>query len=248
MAGSLEELVTNWVIGGGFDERLVPERAVLESGFPAASEPCRLGADQRAIAAWEDRHGYRLPDGLKRWLRLSNGLYRSGPLIHPIFAIGPMVPFARVPDLIVQPESWFELGNPNEQTICVDLGYQMPGGGNPIFTSGDDSSASPPRVIARSFEEWFLELIRQGGREYWFDPGFVPLGDPWDFHRRHAALPSLPSWLRPFTARVNHLWHDGLDDREIALELGLSRADVESIFRHIQHASPNLMVERATGT
>ncbi len=94
---------------------------------------------------------------------LSNGLYRSGPLIHPISAIGPMIPFARVPEMLVQPESWFELGNPNLQTICIDLAYRLPGGGHPIFTSGDDARGSPPRIIARGFEEWFLELLRQGG-------------------------------------------------------------------------------------
>ncbi len=89
-----------------------------------------------------------------------------------------MIPFARVPDLIVQPESWFELGNPNLQTVCIDLAYRLPDGGYPIFTSGDDAAHSPPRIIARSFEEWFLELLRQGGREYWFDPGFRRLRRP----------------------------------------------------------------------
>ncbi len=248
MSGSIEELVRIWIDRQGLDARLVPDRAVLEAAFPTSVNPCRAGADPRLINAWEDRHGYRLPDGLRRWLMLSNGLYRSGPLIHPIFAIGPMVPFAHVPEMIVQPESWFEVGNPNEQTICVDLACRMPGGGNPIFTSGDDSASSPPRIIARSFEEWFAELIRQGGREYWFDPGFVHLGEPWEFHRRHAAGPPLPAWLRPLAGRVAHLWHDGVDEREIASRMGISRGDVELIFRHIQHGNPDLAASQATGS
>ena len=53
-----------------------------------------------------------------------------------------MVPFARVPDLVVQPESWFELGNPNVETVCIDLAYRWPGGDCPIFTSGDDQTRS----------------------------------------------------------------------------------------------------------
>ncbi len=149
MAGPLGELVKCWIDWGGIDARLAPDPAALSSGFRGEVESCRPGADPMAIAGWEDRHGYRLPHGLKAWLRLSNGLFGTGPLIHPITAIGPMIPFARVPEMIVQPESWFELGNPNLQTICIDLGYRLPGGSFPIFTSGDDASESPPLLIAQ---------------------------------------------------------------------------------------------------
>jgi hypothetical protein len=239
MAGLLEELFKHWIAREGFDARLAPDPGVVEARFRAIADPCRPGADPRSISAWEERHGFCLPEGLRSWLLLSNGLYRSGPLIHPIFAIGPMVPFARMPDMIVQPESWFELGNPNLETICVDLGYRLPGGGYPIFTSGDDASSSPPRIIARGFEEWFLELMRQGGREYWFDPGFVDFGDPWESHRRHVDGPPLPGRLRPFADRVAHLWHSGVDERVIAARLGLSGGDVELIFRHLQHVNPD---------
>jgi hypothetical protein len=248
MSVSLEELVSLWAVRGGYDARLAPDSAVLEAAFGGITNPCRPGADPRSITAWEERHGFYLPDGLRRWLLLSNGLYRSGPLIHPIFAIGPMVPFARVPDMIVQPESWFELGNPNLQTICIDLGYRLAGGGHPIFTSGDDASESSPRIIARSFDEWFLELMRHGGREYWFDPGFVDFGEPWESHRRHVAGPPLPGRLRPFTDRVARLWHSGVDERVIAASLGLSGGDVELIFRQLQHVKPDVGASRATGS
>ena len=188
----------------------------------AAMRSCRPGADARTICDWEKRHGYRLPAGLRAWLMLSNGLFGAGPLIHPISAIGPMIPFARVPDLIVQPESWFELGNPNLQTVCIDLAYRLPDGGCPIFTSGDDASHSPPRIIARSFEEWFLELLRHGGREYWFDPEFIDFGDPWQSHRYHVANPPLSGGLRSFADRVERLLRSGADEREIARDLGLT--------------------------
>ena len=209
MAGLLGELVSCWIAWGGIDVRHAPDPRRVERRFSRGLESCRPGADPHLIADWEERHGYRLPAGLRAWLVLSNGLFGSGPLIHPITAIGPMVPFARVPEMIVQPESWFELGNPNQQTICVDLAYRMPGGGYPIFTSGDDESGSSPRIIAHSFEEWFLELLHHGGREYWFDPDFVDFGDPWQSHRRHVAYPSLCRRLSRFAARAARLLSSG---------------------------------------
>jgi hypothetical protein len=247
MAGPLGELVNCWIAWGGIDARLSPDPEALASGFGGDVESCRPGAAPGSIIAWEDRHGYRLPYALKAWLRLSNGLFGSGPLIHPLPAIGPMIPFARVPGMIVQPESWFELGNPNLQTICIDLAYRLPGGSFPIFTSGDDACDSRPRLIARSFEEWFLELLRQGGREYWFDPGFADLGDPWQSHRRHVAYPALSARLQPFADRVARLVPSGADERKIASSLGLSRGDVESILRYLQHVSPDRTTSRAAG-
>ena len=235
MAGALADLVGHWMARLGIDPGRAPDRFALETGFPEALEPTRPGASPKEIAAWEDRHGYRFPAGLRSWLLLSNGLYRSGPLIHPISAIGPMIPFARVPDMIVQPESWFELGNPNLQTVCIDLAYRLPGAGHPIFTSGDDSLGSPPRIIARSFDDWFIELLRQGGREYWFDPDFEGFGAPWSSHRRHAPRPGLSETLRRVADRVPAAGPRGADEREIAERLGLSCQDVELILRHLQH-------------
>ena len=220
MAGALADLVTHWMSRLGIDPSRAPDRYALETGFPEALEPCRPGASPAAITAWEGRHGYRFPAGLRAWLQLSNGLYRSGPLIHPISAIGPMIPFARVPEMIVQPESWFELGNPSFQTVCIDLAYRLPGGGHPIFTSGDDALGSPPRIIARGFEEWFLELLRQGGREYWFDADFEGYGAPWVSHRSHTPRPHLSDRLRRVADRVPPLVHAGADEREIADQLG----------------------------
>ena len=214
--------------GGSLDrvgrDRSAPgsaSRARSESGFRGRSDPCRPGADPRAIAAWEQRHGYRLParpPGLAA--ALQRPLSAAGPLIHPLSAIGPMVPFARVPDLIVQPESWFELGNPNLETICIDLAYRWPGGGYPIFTSGDDESGSPPRIIARSFEEWFLELLRQGGREYWFDPGFADLGDPWSRTAGTSRSPPCPTGSVRSPTASRACMRAGADEREIAATPG----------------------------
>jgi hypothetical protein len=237
MERSLNDRVGRWVASTGIDPWRVPTQAALEFAFRGRPDPCRPGIDPREIDAWEFRHGYRLPEGLRSWLILSNGFYTSGPLIHPLSAIGPMVPFARMPGLVVQPESWFELGNPNVETICVDLAYTWPGGGSPIFTSGDDRVQSPPRVIATSFNEWFLGVLHQGGREYWFDGDYHVLGDPWAAHRRYTPAPPLPDRLRPFASRLHSLLGRGVDDLAIANDLGISRGDVEMLFRHLQHDS-----------
>jgi hypothetical protein len=238
MRSSLNDLVSRWIASVGIDPALAPTPAELDAGFRGGPEPCRPAASLREINAWERRHGFQLPPSLRAWLRLSNGFYAGGPLIHPLSAIGPMVPFASMADLVVQPESWFELGNPNVETVCIDLAYDWPGGGNPIFTSGDDQARSCPRLIASSFEEWFLKLLHRGGSEYWFEPGYRNLGDPWIEHRRHTPAPPLPDRLRPLAPQVRPLMRPGADDRSIASNLGISRNDVETLFRHLQHGLP----------
>ena len=240
MVSQLNDLVGRWVASVGIDPAAAPLPEALDAWLGRGTDPCRSGADLRQVDAWERRYGFGLPAGLRLWLMLSNGFYlETGPLIHPLSAIGPMVPFARVPDLVVQPESWFELGNPNVQTVCIDLAYRWPGGDCPIFTSGDDHSQSPPRMIAPSFEGWFLELLRRGGRRYWFDSGFVDLGDPWCAHRRHTPAPPLPDRLRVLAPHVLSMMRPGADDRSIATSLGISRGDVEMIFRYLQHGATN---------
>jgi hypothetical protein len=247
MAGPLSELVRCWMAWGGIDSRLAPDPVALERGLVGSPSACRPGARVQTVVAWEDRHGYRLPAGLRAWLMLSDGLFAPAPLVHPIDAIGPMIPFARFTGMIVQPESWFELGNPDQQTVCIDLAYRVPGGGHPVFTSGDDASGSRPRIIAHSFEQWFLELLHQGGREFWFDPEYPDLGDPWQSHRRHVEEPRLSERLRKYAEPVAHLLHSGADERMIASGLGLSRCDVESIFRHLQHVNPVRVGSQAAG-
>ena len=137
-----------------------------------------------------------------------------------------MVPFARVPGLLVQPESWFELGNPNVETVCLDLGY----GGSPDLHLGRRSARSTrPRLIANDFDAWFLGLLGAGGREYWFDPGFVDLGDPWEAHRANVPVPSLADRLRPFAPGSCRCSARGSTTGSIAARFGLCRFDVEAI-------------------
>ena len=235
MGAPLGERLARWAEEARVDPRLLPDETAL--AVRLGGVPCRPGAEPRQIASWERRHGHHLPRGLRAWLLLSDGLYRGQePLVHPLTAIGPMIPFARVPDLVVQPESWFELGNPGVETVCIDLAYTWPGGCCPVFASGDDLRGTPPRIVAPGFNAWFLMILHAGGREFWLDPDFVPLGDPWREHQHRTPAPPLPDRLRPLTGRVRPLMHPGADDRAIAIDLGISRNDLEALFRYLQHA------------
>lgn len=237
MSGSLSEVVGRWAEAVGLAPQLRPGRAALGPLCGAGHVAWRPGAPAERIAAWEARHGFTLPRSLRAWLSLSDGLYgASGPLVHPLAAIGPMIPFARVPELLVQPESWFELGNPPTEPVCIDLAYRWPGGCCPVFTSGDDERGTRPRIIAPSFEAWLVRLLAGGGREYWFEPGFQGMGDPWPEHRLRTPPPALSDRLRGLAPQVQPLLGPEVDDRSIASRFGLTRSELEAIVRHVQHA------------
>jgi len=236
MVRSLANLVDLWCEAVKVASPLRPTREQIGRCFAGISEACRPGVNSSRLQSWERRFGYPLPESLKVWLRLSDGFYGAdGPLIHPLSSLGPMVPFAEIPGLTMQPESWFELGNPNRETVCIDLGYRWPGGDYPLFISGDDEQATRPRLIAPGFTSWFLKVLYRGGAEYWLEPDFAPMGDPWDEHRRQVTLPPLPASLQPYSHQVRELLGRGDDDGSIARKLGISRTEIESIVRHIQH-------------
>jgi hypothetical protein len=233
----MDLLLNRWASAVGIDPARLPDARSLRARF--GPESVRPPARTTKLAVWEQRYGFRLPRGLMAWLALSDGLYQGeSPLIHPLRAIGPMVSFAQVPELVIQPESWFEVGNPGTETICIDLGYTWPGGDCPIFTSGDDLRETKPRLIESGFCSWFVRLLHEGGRAYWFDPDFASLGDPWREHRCRAPAPPLPDRLRALTKRVRPLMRPDADDRDIARSLGITRWDVEALFRYLQHAPP----------
>ncbi len=234
-----DEAVDRWMRSVDVAPEARPSaEAIAAFAAGAPDGPTRPPAAETRVRAWELRHGFTLPAALRAWLLISDGLYREGPLVHPLSSIGPMIPFARVPGLMVQPESWFELGNPSDETVCIDLAYRWPGGDCPLFTSGDDRSGSLPRLIAEGFATWFLGLLNARGRHYWFDAGFHSLGDPWAEHRSRVPAPPLPGRLRELAPRLRPLMRRDADERAIAGELGISLGDVEAIFRHLQHAGP----------
>jgi hypothetical protein len=228
------DAVARWADAVGLAPReRPPDPSALDALFPDA---CRPPASPEAIADWEHRHQFMLPAGLKDWLAISDGFFLAGgTLVHPLQAIGPMIPFARVEGMHVPPESWFELGNPQSEAICIDLGYRWPKGDHPVFTSGDDNLGVLPKIIAAGFVPWFARVLRDGGREYWSGPEPGVLGDPWTEHRRRAPLPGLSERLLRSAGRAKSLLRRGADDREIASALGLEPGEVEAIVRHLQH-------------
>ncbi len=244
MVRSLADRVKLWCDAVKVALPLRPSFAQLDQTFAKVGQSCRPGANPARLRSWERRFGYSLPESLKAWLRLSDGFYVEGaPLIHPLSSLGPMVPFAQIPGLTMQPESWFELGNPNRETICIDLAYRWPDGDFPLFASGDDEQQTPPRLIAPGFTAWFLKVLHRGGAEYWLDPDFAPLGDPWSEHCRLVPSPPLAESLRAYSPRVRELLGQGVDDGSIARQLGLSRVEIEAIVRHIQHTPAHLAME-----
>src|SRR4051794_888263 len=111
MGSPLNDRVGRSAASTGIDPRLAPTAAATRATCGRGTAPRRPGADPDALDDWGRRHGFLLRKGLRNWLVPSAGLsLGKGPLVHPRSAIGPMGRFARVPDLLVQPESWFELG------------------------------------------------------------------------------------------------------------------------------------------
>lgn len=232
-----------WAASIGVDPARLPDPARIERAWPNARRP---PAPRARIEDWERRHGYRLPRALVAWLLESDGLYGAGPVIHPIGAIGPMVAFARVPGLVVQPESWFELGNPTEtETICVDLAYRWPGGDFPVFASGDDETGAMPRLIATSFESWLIGYLEGPRRPYWLEPGFAGLGDPWGEHRLRAPAPRIEPRLRHLLRGARSLLGAGSDEGGVARGLHIGRIDAEALVRYVQHGAPRDPIEGA---
>lgn len=250
MAASLGRLLARWAETLAIPRGHLPAPGMLEGleEETGRAGAVRTGVEADELASWEGRHGFRLPEALRAWLRLSDGLYtRHGPLVHPLRSIGPMIAFARMPELAVQPEGWYELGNPGAETVCIDLALAEGDGEAPVFTSGDDERQTRPRIIAPSFEAWFLQVLREGGRVYWFDPGFRYLGDPWEEHCLRAPAPPLPERLQPLATQVEPLMRQGADDLTVARELGITRHEAEILFRHLQHAPPRAVTGSSGG-
>ncbi len=237
MATSIVDAIHRWAQVCELPVERFPSARQLFESFGTAGEALRPPVAPQELRAWERRHDVVLPTTLRAWLLISNGFYHGLPLIHPVEAIGPMVLFGELPGFWVQPESWFEIGNPNIETVGVDLAYRWPAwqGDSPIITSGDRNTLTAPRVIARGFASWFVQLLEHGGREFWREPGFQALGDAWVEHRLHVPRPSLPEHLLGAAVVVEQMMADHADERKAAKSLDLDIFEVEQILRYLQH-------------
>ena len=224
----------------GSGPALRPDLTALAGPWPGSHAGRR--SSWAEVIAGEWRHGFALPRGPEALaLALLHGLFADGPLIHPLSAIGPMVPFARVPGLMVQPESWVRAGQSERRDRLPRPGLPLAGRGLPRVHVGRATiGGRRPRLIAPRLDAWFLLASwRRGGREYWSEIGkFADLGDPWEAHRRNVPAPGLSDRLLTLAERVSPLVHAGIDDRAIAARFGISPFDVEAIVRHVQHARP----------
>ena len=240
MASQLRELVHCWMAWGGIEresgaEPRGPGGRVRRSGraLPAGRRAPRdrgLGAPARL----------RLPCGLRAWLMLSNGLYLEGPLDPPDHRRSVRWSSSRGSTTCwcsrKAGSSWATRTSRRSASTWRTAGRAGAIRSSPRATS---SRAPSPRIIARSFEEWFLELLRTEAGS----TGSIPISSIWATPGRPTAAtrpsPSFPTgFARSPTGAAAHAVAS--EEREIAAVLGLTHGDVELLFRHLQHVAPDL--------
>ena len=218
MGSPLNDLVGRWVASVGIDPELAPTAGRAGDAGSAAGRtlPARRPTRARSTPGSAGTAS-RSPRALRAWLLLSDGFYLRRPADPPALGDRPDGPVRAGARPGGPARELVRAGQPRTSRPSASTWPTAgPGGDCPIFTSGDDQSRSPPRMIATELRGWFLELLHQGGREYWFDPGFADLGDPWVEHRAPHPRPPLPDRLRPLAPQVLALMRPGADDRSIA--------------------------------
>ena len=193
---------STWSAAGSRRSGSIPARApspaALEAHFGPGHDPCRPGADPRQIEAWEHRHGY--PPARRAcapgWCS-PTGSTRDGPMIHPLSAIGPMVPFARVPEPGRPARELVRAGQPERRDGLHRPRLSLAGGGLPDLHVGRRPGAEPPSGDRDELRGVVPRVLHRGGREYWFEPGFFAPGRPLEraspAHARPAAAGSPPA-------------------------------------------------------
>ena len=150
-------LVNCWMAWGGIDSSLAPDDAVLATGF-AEPDVCRPpGRPQRHRRLGEPS---RLPPA-RGSSRLAAALRRplprraADPPDHRDRPDGPLRTDARLVD---PARKLVRAGQPEHGDRLRRSGATTgPAAAIPIFVSGDEQTGTTPRIIARSFEEWFLD-------------------------------------------------------------------------------------------
>lgn len=192
---------------------------------------------EASLTNWETTHGFRLPFGLKQWLKISDGLMVDDVRwIHPLRCIGPTVRFSPGPVLLQQPASWYEFGNPYDSPVNMDLVVDQAGfdGKTPIFASVPESDDSF-RVIADNFTQWFLRVIEAGFQPFW---NFDEVGeriDPVALHYASLQPPKLPPKLCKLCVSVGDQLRSGIDERELMKQHELNRTELEMIISAYQY-------------
>ena len=135
----------------------------------------------------------------------------------------------------IQPESWFELGNPNLETDLHRPRLSLAGRRLPALHLGRRRTSKPPEADRPRVHRLVPAAPPPRGAEYWFDPGFSPSATPGSSTAGRSPRPparSAPT-ARPQDPRAGRPGARRALDR---LGPGDLRADVEAILRHLQHA------------
>ena len=129
---------------------------------------------------------------------LSNGLYRSGPLIHPISAIGPMIPFARVPEHDRPARELVRAGQSQPPDRLHRPGLSAARRRAPDLHLGRRLARAVPRGSSRgASRSGSSSCCARAGASTGSTPISKTTGAPWPSHRRHAPGPHLSDSLRP---------------------------------------------------
>lgn len=177
MSQPLPQLLNQWLVEVGHPPLEPPQAQALAERHHNHSIRLARPAAVAEIKHWEQAHALPLPEPLKAWLRLSNGLVVDDfQWVHPLRCIGPTIRFSPSSRLLLQPSTWYEFGNPHEMPVNLDI---LPHALDAhIFIVGDESHNDPPRIIARSFAHWFRTAILTNFNHFWHDQQEYNLGDP----------------------------------------------------------------------
>jgi hypothetical protein len=196
----------------------------------------RLASPASAIAlrSWETSHGHFLPDSLKAWLMLSNGLVIDGfQWIHPLRSIGPTVRFSPSSRLLLQPSSWYEFGNPHEMPVNLDILQHKHDA--PVFIVGDESHNDPPRILAKNFKDWFQTAIESNFSRFWQDTETYNLGDPVQLHYLRRQPVKLSPRLCKLCTIVGDELHKGTNEHHLMKSHQINRDELEVIIDVYQY-------------
>lgn len=238
LASEFLTTLEKWRSGVGASALSATNSQALSKFLQSNSVGLALPASQNAIEAWEKAHCFQLPESLKHWLRLSNGLYvNDSHWIHPLRSIGPTVRFTSSERLLQQPVSWYEFGNPNDWPVNFDLitvNHDLKSDAL-IFVTSDETGRAHPRIIAESFKSWFLRLMENAFSHHFSGIFHENLGDPISEHYRNIKPPKLQSELCLNCKSIGELLLSGKDERQVMKQFNLNRDELEQVVNAFQY-------------
>lgn len=216
----------------------VPVRQSLWEFLTTNEVKLEVPASTEEISNWEKQHGYLLPEHLRLWLQLSNGLTINGSRwIHPLRSIGPTVRFDASSRILHQPDSWYEFGNPNDWPVNFNLLFSTDQrAANPVvFIANDRNTETGLRIIAQNFRDWFICVMENLFKPS--DSGIFPdnLGDAFEHHYRNIHPPKLSPELCKICQEIGEKLAAGSSERSLMKEYQLDRHQLEQVVDAFQY-------------